>query len=170
MFDGKLSLPEAIATLGVIASLLFVGFEIRQSKKIAHNELRSSSLANQIAVISLIAENADVWVRGNSGEDLDATESEIYFRLIQGYNDYYYNIVEQSKLLDLGWEDLDQAMWIGFLHENPGARRVWLERDKTLTQWRINLGAAKKEPGVNINPWADEIEAGIQELEAAGRN
>ena len=162
------TIAETIGVVAIVLSLVFVALELRQNQEIAFSELRSAVLANGIALNSMITDNADVWVRGNSGEDLDAAESEIYFRLIQSYNDFYYNLVEQSVLLDLGWENSDRAMLIGFLHDNPGARRVWLERDKTLTRWRINLGAYEKTPGVNINEWVDAIEAGIQQLEAAG--
>ncbi len=77
MFDGKLSLPEAIATLGVIASLVFVGYEIRQSNIIARAEAQNAIAERSLghaATMALDERYIDAYIADALGEELELSE------------------------------------------------------------------------------------------------
>ena len=69
---------ELIGIAAIVASLIFVGLQMRQAAEIARAELVSGNLASEIEASAVYIENADIWRRGNAGEDLDANESVIF--------------------------------------------------------------------------------------------
>lgn len=58
---------EAIGVAAIIASLIFVGLQIRQEDDIARLELIDKSTDQQCELQEWIAENADLWIRGCAG-------------------------------------------------------------------------------------------------------
>ena len=68
------SLAELIGMAAIVGSLIFVGLQIRQEQVIALSELNLSLLASQIELNNSISDNADIWVRGNAGEELSQAE------------------------------------------------------------------------------------------------
>ena len=99
MLDGKLSVAEAIATMGIVLSLLFVGFEIRQSNLIARQEA-IQSLASDVNNAFLVAAESEYLsgisqriLIGEGPSKFEAAESTSgYFYLLQFvvfYNQIY---------------------------------------------------------------------------------
>ena len=72
------SLAELAGMAAIVGSLIFVGLQIRQEQVIALSELNLSLLASQIELNNSISDNADIWVRGNAGEELSQAERIIY--------------------------------------------------------------------------------------------
>ena len=128
---------ELIGMLGIIASLVFLGFQIRQTQAIATSEMNASALSNTLEESNAIIENVEIWIKGNAGEDLSAIEEVIFERLVLNFNDRYYFAVQQA--LALGLEEgaaLDIATYAGFLFENPGALRVWRAKENSNMKYR----------------------------------
>ena len=72
---------QVIGIFALVASLIFVGFQVKQTDDIATDDLFDSIIVNTTELSSLIAENADVWARGCLGEELSYAE-RIRFGLI----------------------------------------------------------------------------------------
>jgi hypothetical protein len=81
------SVIEVIGVMSIVASLIFVGLQIRQSTAIAMDAALASDTTIIIATEELVLENPDVWRRGCLGEPLDPTEQLVFTRL------YHVNVI-----------------------------------------------------------------------------
>ncbi|MGI9235017.1 MAG: hypothetical protein ACR2RD_15400 [Woeseiaceae bacterium] len=76
---------QVFGIFAVLVTLVFVAYEIRQTRKIA--------AMDQLGVFSemlsqyhgLIAENADVWYRGCSGEELTKAEQVVFEQIVDEF-------------------------------------------------------------------------------------
>jgi len=117
---------QVLGIFAVVASLIFVGLQMKQSQDIASAERTMIRAATSVELNNAINEYADIWERGNSGEDLDGAESVIYQNLVnthQGFHQAAYRAAQNLGLRDL--EQSNLVVYSSFLQNNPGARRVW---------------------------------------------
>ena len=84
-------IAEAIGVTAIVASLVFVGLQIRQDDEIARLELIDRSTEQQRDLQMWIAENSDVWIRGCAGSELDDVEQAIFQRIVDIYITQTYN-------------------------------------------------------------------------------
>jgi hypothetical protein len=117
---------ELVGIVAIVASLIFVGLEMRQAQKIALSERGVNTLMSEIEARRPIYEFPDIWTRGNAGDELSRSEAVIYRTLIQDINAYSYHRRHSASLMG-DQNSFNSASWdlAGFLHENPGARREW---------------------------------------------
>ena len=156
------STAEFLGITAVVASLVFVGLQLRQAQDIAIAEMNASGVANTLEEYNAVMENVDVWMRGNADENLTSAEAEIYLRLLTNMNNRFYFIVQQQERLGVGDEAvLDVAEFAGFLYENPGARRVWRAREDRLGKYRGLI----KPSEVTTSDWIELIESHIATFE-----
>lgn len=155
---------ELIGIVAIVASLVFLGLQIRQTQAIATSDMNASSLLNTLEESNAIIANADIWAKGNASEELDPIEEVIFQRLVLNFNDRYYFAVQQQK--GLGFEDeaaLDIATYAGFLFENPGALRVWREHEGKNRKYRGLI-----DPNEQVTrEWVDPIEAMLVRISEA---
>ena len=95
------SYAELVGIAALIASLVFVGLEIRQGYSIAEAEMNATVLANRLEESGLIIDNADIWLRGNSSEELTRLEKTIYEELVRNLNDRWPRLCDNSSLSGL---------------------------------------------------------------------
>jgi len=117
---------EVVGMVAIVASLIFVGLEMRQARDIALSERTVTMLLSDIEARRPIYEFPDIWARGNAGEELNRSEAVIYGALIRDLNAYAYQRRYSASLMD-DQGSFEAASWdmAGFLYENPGARREW---------------------------------------------
>ncbi len=147
---------ELIGIVAIVASLIFVGLQMQQAEVIARIEMNASILANRIEMHAAIIEHPDIWERGNKGEKLEEGESAIFSRQVFIVNDEAYFSVQQSIIWGRSEDaEADAAIFAAYLHENPGARRVWREREDRLENYRSQVV-----PGEQItSDWIQKIES-----------
>ena len=123
---------ELIGLFAILASLIIVVMELQQQEKLLDLDMRNSMVSSTVAVHEQIIDHADIWVRGNAGEDLNATEFEIYQRMFISFNDNFFQTY--SIFQELYPEEKEQVLsqYAGFLSRNPGAYRVWIDRERQL--------------------------------------
>ena len=66
----------------------------------------------------------------NAGEDLDATESEIYQRMFISLTDRAFQTYFVFQELYPGSKEQISSTYAGFLARSPGAYKVWIDRDR----------------------------------------
>ena len=117
---------ELVGIVAIVASLIFVGLELRQARDIALSERAVTMLLSEIEARRPIYEFPDIWARGNAGEELNRSEAVIYRTLIRDINAYAYQRRYSASLMD-DQPSFNSATWdlAGFLYENPGARKEW---------------------------------------------
>ena len=154
---------ELVGIFAILASLIFVVLQLRQEQILTHTELRMSNVANKFAINSAIIENAEIWVKGNEGQELSPVEMAVYRRLVNNINDYLFEYHLTLPLIDPGTEEQVLGLLAGFLYDNPGAYAVWLDRER-----RINFYRTSIDPSETITTeWVDAIESRMAILEKA---
>ena len=124
-------IAELIGTTAIVASLIFVGLQMKQAQEIANADRRMMRVANKIEMHNAINEHADTWARGLSGQELNETEAVIFENLVLNRNDFVFFNWRAAKDLSSGVGATGSvATFSAFLYENPGARRVWESREE----------------------------------------
>ena len=65
---------QILGIIGIIASLVFVGQQLKQDRHIAESEAWLSYVDTQVALSQLINENAKIWAEGLGGADFSAAD------------------------------------------------------------------------------------------------
>jgi hypothetical protein len=124
---------QIVAALGVIGSLIFVGFQIRQSNQmmrdsaIRHHAERIQSVSKAMFEVPDLA---GIWLKG--GESLEALSPEERVRFINLYV-YILRMWEQLHLQSQSGM-MDRQMWeanvniLRDIHQLPGAAAAWQVR------------------------------------------
>ena len=119
---------ELVGIAAVVASLVFVGLQMKQASDMAQNEVTLGVFATSIEINNEMNERADIWIRGSRGDDLDETEAFVFGNLMQNLNNDAF--FARGMRVQLG-EDVRLSTEVynfaRILHENPGARKAWFE-------------------------------------------
>lgn len=73
---------EIVALLSVVASLMFVAYELRMSRDIAMSEESARASDRALEVYQLIGSNSEIWTRGCAGEDLTNEEATAFLNIV----------------------------------------------------------------------------------------
>lgn len=158
------SIAEFVGILALVLSLIFVGLQMRQTNDVAFMELDTAMVGIMVDTADLVAANSDVWVNGNAGEELSTAESAVYEEILAAMNTRL--VVEELHASQLGRTeiaDLIRRDWAAFLHQNPGARRVWLSREENLIEYRRLLAPDAED----FSSWRDAIQSDLAILDEA---
>ena len=154
---------ELIGLFAILASLIFVGMQLQQQEQLLQLELRNYMVSSSATVNEQIIEHADIWVRGNAGEDLNATEFEIYKRMFISLNDLFF----QNYFIfdEIHPEDKEQisSHYAGFLARNPGAHKLWIDRERRLNADRTAVNPRE----IITSDWIELIEATIATIKSS---
>ena len=146
---------EIIGIAAVVASLVFVGIEIRHSGRTALEESFNSSLANLVSIEELVVENADVWLRGCRGEELSDADRMLFTHIYHAYEFMYFmqwlrgtqGVASANNKLTI-----DNLAWN--LYRSEGLRREWdlhgewrrhVSDEMPFQQWRVLVEARVEE-------------------------
>jgi hypothetical protein len=154
---------ELIGISAILVTLVFVGMQLKQAEAIANNELHSSMLNNWVEANNAISAYADIWVRGNAGEELEPAEAAIYLGQVVNVNNLVYSNVEISRILGLDYAEQELSDFASFLYENPGAKRVWRDREERFKKYRA-LGDPEHQFAAD---WIDAIESKLELFDRA---
>jgi hypothetical protein len=133
-------IAELIGIAAIVASLIFVGLQMRQSQSIAMSDGNLANAANRIERNTSILENPEIWVRGNQGPDLDEKDTVVFRYLVQNVIDTaFFEIVRLRRMGEDDIADSIVADFSAFLFKNPGARRIWSEDEMAIRKYRALL-------------------------------
>jgi hypothetical protein len=138
------SIVEFLGITAIVASLIFVGLEMRQARQIAMADGALANGANEIERHNSIADNAEIWRSGNSGSELSENDEVVFRSLVQIV--HATEFMEIARLRRVGANDIADALTADFsvfLYKNPGARRVWTEISQDTTKYRSLLMSGK---------------------------
>lgn len=156
------SIAELVGVIALVLSLVFIGLQMRQTNDVAFMELDTAMVGISVDIAELVSGNSDIWIKGNAGEDLSAAEAAVYYELIAAISTRW--VVSESHADQLGRieiADLILRDWAAFLHQNPGARRVWSEREENLIRYRRLLAP----DGEDFSSWRDRVQAELAVLD-----
>ena len=81
---------ELIGIAAIVASLIFVGQEIKQSREIARLEWTGVLTAEQIALDSLLGSEPEVWRKGCEGAELSPVEQTVFVRQFSSFHHFAF--------------------------------------------------------------------------------
>lgn len=124
----------------IVASLVFVGLELRQSQNIGLAEGYSAIFAARLEASNSIKEHVDLWTKGTAGEELRNSDAAIFGILLNQLNEAAVQAYSYKERV-AGAEEaqIDAQDFAGFLYHNPGARAVWNQREENLDAVRRQL-------------------------------
>ena len=81
---------ELIGIASIVASLVFVGIEVRQSSSAGQVDQVIGYGEMMLSVRSLLAEHADVWHKACAGDELTPAESTLAGQLFRAYTEFMW--------------------------------------------------------------------------------
>ncbi len=138
------AIGEVVGAIGVIATLGYLAFQIRQNtKQLTLNELASRAAAANASAVALrgsrqsvyeSAEVTDIWLKGMSNPD-DLSENDYYrFRLLmQNAIDGIWDIHSQTSVTGYSpeiWETQGITVVLRLV-ASDGGRRIWTQFRET---------------------------------------
>ena len=121
-------LLEAIGFLVLIASLLFVGLQVRQDHKIARAQDAADFDDTMIEYARFINANRDVWIRGLEGAELSTLDQVTFESVAFAVWQKFTGLYRRDRLLDRGSGMLAARQLAGELFIYPGLRQYVLSR------------------------------------------
>ncbi len=159
-FKEWLPVAELVGIIAVVASLIFVGMEIRQSRDIARTEWTAFHTDEQTSLETLIADHIETWHRGCSGAELTELERAEYARL---FSAFYHVAWERWIRASIGITGANPAFvskeYAKNIHRYPGFETMWA----TWKGARVG-GAMPSQEGIVGFP--EEVDAWVGVLEA----
>jgi hypothetical protein len=122
---------QIAGTLGVIASLIFVGVQIRQNTKTTRAQVQENMTSGYVAVVCLVTDHADVFTRGIAAtaetfSSFSNADKLIFFSVLFAAFKHFENIHSQQQR---GF--IDRESWMAWsenmlMHFNqPGVQMWW---------------------------------------------
>ena len=116
---------EFIGIAAIVASLVFVGIQLRQEQAIAIVDTYGSIVESNEAVLGLIAERPEIWEKGLLGETLTSSEEIIFSGMVRAVFSRHAHMY--IRFTRIGPGDPDEIMkdFAYAIYIFPGLRRQW---------------------------------------------
>ena len=151
---------ELIGLAAIVASLIFVGLQMRQDQEIAQAQALVDASAVVTDLNQFIENNKEVWIRGLDGAEL-SLEDNLTFRALCRAN-FLRKIAhwERARRLGVGNPDLIAQSFAYEIHVYPGLRRYFDEVIQSFDEQRSAFGHTRSDDG-----FTSAVEAPLAELD-----
>jgi hypothetical protein len=151
---------EGIGIIAVVASLIFVGLQVRQERKIAIVETFSNRTEFTLELANLISANREVWTAGLAGKELSPEDFAVFGAIAQSVESYYMYRFARDYQIGTGSPDVDAQKFAYVLYLYPGLREIWVAKDE-------RIKARKKifnQPFSDV--WLDAVTIQLEKLDS----
>jgi hypothetical protein len=151
---------ELVGLAAIVASLIFVGLQMRQDQEIAEAQAYADASAVLTELNQFIENNKEVWIKGLDGAEL-SLEDNFTFRALCRAN-YLRKIAhwERAKRLDAGNPDLIAQSFAYDIYVYPGLRRYFDEVIESFEEQRSAFGRTRSD-----DSFLSAVEASLAELD-----
>lgn len=125
---------QGVGIFAVVASLIFVGLQMRQEQEIARAEAISEFIARGIDYQIAIAEYSEILVKGNSGAQLDEVEQYKLRIMMEAAEDRAFLQGFATRRIGVRLDTIE-LKFASFLYRNPVARSAWLQIKEDMEQY-----------------------------------
>ena len=120
---------ELVGIGAIVASLIFVGLQIRQEQDIAVAQLLMEATARGVELSQLMSENREAWEKGLRGEELSDLDYATFASIADAYDSHVILMVVRTTLLDTRINAaLGLRAYAIQLYAYPGLRAVYYQR------------------------------------------
>ncbi len=119
------TVAEFAGISAIVASLIFVGLQLRQEQAIAIVDTYGSVVESNEAVLSLIGEHPDIWEKGLLGDKLSTSDEIVFSGMVRAVFSHHAHMFIRFARIGPGdpegiMKDFAYAIYIF-----PGLRRQW---------------------------------------------
>jgi len=149
---------QLVGLFGIMASLFFVGMQVRQTQAIGEGESATNFIESTIAGRAMLAEHADVWVRGCLNEELSVVDQAVFAHLYRGYtqSSYFAWLAARNGILEVDADTITNA-FAANIHRYPGFA-------STGADWRKWSEEGLSENQEDVRTFRDAIRTRVAEL------
>jgi hypothetical protein len=156
-----------LANIAVLGGLIFVGLQLRQERQIALADGVDVAAARAVAWVQAIADNADVWRMGLSGEPLSASDTLVFDAMVAAWEFNDYTAWNRANLTVSEQDSVRFAREAAFdLYENPGLLRTWEERRQRARY--TGAAGAVREDDPDAPVWEAVVRRELEALQKGG--
>jgi hypothetical protein len=161
-WDAIGAVGEMIGALAVVVTLVYLALQVRASTKESDANHLSVSSGQFMDVRSRFMERADVWIKGNAGGELNASELYVFDELVALKNQLHYHSFSRHVVRSTGRERIQVAEMARFLNQYPAAYRSWRSRQESVQLARRRLGVSADDN----DAWDRAVDEAVAALEA----
>ena len=111
---------ELVGIASIVASLIFVGIEVRQSSSAGQVDQTASYGEMMLSVRALLTEHADVWQRACSGAQLTQAEATTAAQLYRAYAEFMWVQGVSSGVGTINFRNSLAERFAANVHRYPG--------------------------------------------------
>jgi hypothetical protein len=115
---------ELIGIAAIVASLLFVGMQLRQEQLIAQADGLGEQMATRVDARLGLNEYAEIIIKGNNGEDLSEAEEFVLRNLVEMEEERVLLAMLSSNTVGRNVRTTELRFAV-FLYQNPALRAAW---------------------------------------------
>jgi hypothetical protein len=157
------NIVELIGLIAVVASLVFVGVQLRQDQQIAVAEIFADHDDTQIEWAGLIAENRDLWMRGLTGEELSLGEKVAFNAIASAYFSKEWDRYMRAILIS-GVPPKGVALtFANTVYSYPSLHQAWQEDMVSGTAYWDSRRDTHSEA---FRDWIESVEGTIRDIES----
>ena len=119
----------------IVASLVFVGFQMRQDREIARAEAMGEYIATGLDFNLEVPDYSEILVKGNAGETLTPVEIHKLRAFIEAADARVALEGARQRILGDGGRVTSELKFASFLYRNPPARAAWLQLANDMEQF-----------------------------------
>ena len=137
---------QIIGIFAVVASLIFVGLQMRQDQQIAMSESYSSMTDSVGDLATLVESNSKVWRMGLDGSELTA-EDELVFKAMAIVVEQHFAYMAQRRVrIGVGNPDIIVESYAYAVYVHPGLRDAYSEKLAYSDSTRKAFGNKSRRP------------------------
>lgn len=124
---------QVIGIFALVASLIFVGFQIKQSQEIGQGEAAAAVLESTNSFRNIILDNAEIWRSGCMGEELGEVDQTTFAKMYASYlaTVYWLWLSNDIGVIQFDGGSIEHA-YAANIHRYPGIARMASSRER----WR----------------------------------
>ncbi len=150
---------EIAGIAAIVASLIFVGLQMRQDREIAIASVQATFLESYVEIRGNINQNAEIWERGLAGGELSAGDAVVFHNLA---NSLRRQAIVQSQQLELLGRpgNFSTIQLADLIRRNPG-----LEQEMAKIDSRVQAHFAANLSPLPAGSWPDQYQEAIDRLD-----
>lgn len=121
------NIAELIGIAAIVASLIFVGLQLRQDREIAVSESYSSTTDTVGDLATLVEGNSRIWRLGLDGSELAAEDELVFKAMVVVVEQYFANNAQRRMRLNVENSEGVVEGYAYAVYVHPGLRDAFLE-------------------------------------------
>lgn len=117
---------QVFGIFALVASLIFVGFQIRQERSIALVESMATRADNVSGLADMIGNNPALWMRGLDGDELSEEERVTFHAMVEAVESQFVSLFRRYRNIGGGPPSNSPTGTYAFaLYMHSGLREAW---------------------------------------------